>query len=203
VILPFEPEQPAQFAFRIVEASGANVWYSAIVASQATEAIAAEIARVANGIQSDSAVVERVVSAETFERAVHGSTCRIWIGTGFECFDESAWSRLDRDRTRLERAPAQTDSTIVVLVMSAESYGKLQSSAPNLASWIGGSVFHVAPELLLSSDARAARLNELRLWGSMSDADVVRSATEGTLPADPYFAEWLVLLDRGDLLGDS
>jgi hypothetical protein len=167
------------------------------------ETIASKIAVAANEIQPGSAVVDRVDSPRVFEKAVRNSACRIWIGVGFERFDVNDWAKLDRDRTRLERGPGQTDGTIAVLVMSVEAYAALQSNAPNLASWIGGSVFYVMAEAALSSNDRAARLGELRRWASMSDADVVRAATEGTLPEDPYYAEWLVLLGRGDLLGDS
>ncbi len=55
-----EPEQPAQFAFRIVEASGANIWYAAIVKPDFAESIAREIASVANDLQPGSSAVERV-----------------------------------------------------------------------------------------------------------------------------------------------
>lgn len=47
---------------------------------------------------------------------------------------------------------------------------------------------------------RAQRLEALRGWAARSDADVVRAAEQGTLPRDPEYAEWLVLLGRGDLL---
>ena len=201
-----EPEQPAQFAFRIVEALGANIWYAAVVKPDSAESIAREIASVANDLQPGSSTVERVDSPTTFERAVRDSTYRVWIGFGFDQFDQDAWSKIDRDRSRLERPMTKTvdiDSTIVVLVLSEKSFGALQSRAPDLASWIGGSVFELAPEAPLASTAREARLDELRRWGDMTGDEVIRRATEGTLPADPYFAEWLVLLGRGDLLGDN
>jgi hypothetical protein len=201
-----EPEQVPQFAFRIVETSGENVWYVVIVKPELMESIGWEIASAANALQPGSSVVERVDSPIAFERAVHDSTCRIWIGFGFEQFDHEEWSKIDRDRSRLERLPGQTigvDSSIAVLVLSKESFGALQSSAPDLTSWIGGSVFELAPEAALSSTDREVRLAELRRWGNMTDDEVVRGATDGSLPSDPYFAEWLVLLGRGDLLGNG
>lgn len=201
-----EPEQPAQFAFRIVEASGNNVWYVAIVESTMVETVLREIVTTVNELQAEAAAVVKVDSPFAFERAVYTSTHRILIGWGFEQFDEAEWGTLDRARTRLMRAPAQPtdiDSTIMVLVLSAAAFATLQSSAPNLVSWIGGSVFEVAAEKSLSSADRELRLEELRHWGAMTDADVIQRATNGTLPPEPYFAEWLVLLGKGDLLVDN
>jgi hypothetical protein len=206
VIRPLEAEQPAQFAFRLVEASGENIWYIGIVEAPVVETIGAEIVAAANDLQPDCAVLQTIDSALVFENAVRAAASRIWIAQGFERFDPNAWSTLDRCRTRLERSQKQNidvDSTVVVLIMSAQTYGILQTNAPNLASWIGGSVFSIAPEAALSPHAREARLDELRNWSSLSDEEVIRRALEGSLPAEPYFAEWLVLLDRGDLLGDE
>jgi hypothetical protein len=47
---------------------------------------------------------------------------------------------------------------------------------------------------------RQRRIAELEAWAKMSSAQMVEKAQSGMLSADPYFAEWLVLLDRGDLL---
>ena len=45
------------------------------------------------------------------------------------------------------------------------------------------------------------RLESLRQWSGMTDEEVITRAEQGTLPGDPPYAEWLVLLGRGDLLG--
>jgi len=200
-----QAEPPAQFAFRVVEASGANVWYAAVVEQGKAEAIAREIVTVANELQPDAAVLERVGSPKEFSESIAAATCQVWVGFGFDRFDGADWSQLDRARSRLERRSLQgseVDSSIVVLILSAEAFAALQASAPNIASWIGGSVFALERDEKLSATAREARLEELRRWGIMTDEEVVRHATAGTLPTDPYFAEWLVLLDRGDLLGN-
>ena len=86
------------------------------------------------------------------------------------------------------------------------SFLKLQKAhsraAPNLASWIGGSVWSID----LASDAldeeeRRSRLATLREWSGLSDSEVVQMAQEGNLPAEPEYVEWLVLLGREDLVG--
>jgi hypothetical protein len=47
---------------------------------------------------------------------------------------------------------------------------------------------------------REERLQMYRDQYSMTDADVVEAAKNGTMPSEPDFASWLVLMNRGDLL---
>jgi hypothetical protein len=157
-----------------MEASGANVWYAAIVESTKTEAIAREIVTVINELQPEAAVLERVGSPKEFSESIAAATCQVWVGFDFDHFDGAAWSQLDRARSRLERRPVQrsgVDSSIVVLVLSHESFATLQANAPNIASWIGGSVFALESERPLSEMARESRLEELRRWGAMTDEE--------------------------------
>ena len=115
---------------------------------------------------------------------------------GVEQLDEAEWRHLDLLRSRLVRREA------VALLVSESSMGKLSRAAPNLASWIGGSVWSID----LASDAldeeeRGARLATLREWSGLSDSEVVQRAQDGNLPAEPEYVEWLVLLGREDLVG--
>lgn len=80
------------------------------------------------------------------------------------------------------------------------SFAELMRVAPNLASWLGGLVFsHEDPDALARAQI-GPRLDALHAWSGKSDAEVVEEAEQGRLPRDPEYAEWLVLLGRGDLL---
>jgi hypothetical protein len=115
---------------------------------------------------------------------------------GAEGYEESDWRLLDRRRSALTRPGA------TVFLTTAASFAILMRVAPNLASWFGGLVFtHVdvdAPDPV----EREERLAALRAWSGKTDDDVLRAAADGTLPRDPEYASWLVLLGRGDLLDD-
>jgi hypothetical protein len=74
-------------------------------------------------------------------------------------------------------------------------------TAPNLASWLGGQVFMFPSHGETGVAAhREQRLAALRAWASRSDQEIVEAAHSGTLPPDPEYAEWLVLLGHGELL---
>jgi hypothetical protein len=111
-----------------------------------------------------------------------------------ETYAEADWRLLDRRRSALARQGA------VLFVTTPASFATLMQVAPNLASWLGGLVFsHEDPDALARAQI-GPRLDALRAWSGKSDAEVVEEAQRGTLPRDPEYAEWLVLLGRGDLL---
>jgi hypothetical protein len=111
-----------------------------------------------------------------------------------ETYAEADWRLLDRWRSALAREGA------VVFVTTPASFAELMQVAPNLASWLGGLVFsHEDPDALARAQI-GPRLDALRAWSGKSDAEVVAEAERGLLPRDPEYAEWLVLLGRGDLL---
>lgn len=110
-----------------------------------------------------------------------------------EALDVAARQRLDSARTAFEGGPR------VVLVMSEPALVALARDAPHLWSWVGPRVFSVDPRSG-KLDVQA-RLASLRAGTGLTDEEVVRRAQAGQLPADPVYAEWLLLLDRGDLIG--
>jgi hypothetical protein len=85
-------------------------------------------------------------------------------------------------------------------VTTPDSFGQLMQAAPNLASWLGALAFQYEDPSAWEADLRARRLAALRSWAGRSDEDVVRAASQGRLPTDPEYAEWLVLLGRSDLI---
>ncbi|KYF95003.1 hypothetical protein BE17_47540 [Sorangium cellulosum] len=114
-----------------------------------------------------------------------------------ENYSEADWRFLDLRRSALTREGA------VVFVTTPASFAELMQVAPNLASWLGGLVFSHKDTDALARAQMGTRLNALRVWSGKSDTEVLEEAERGTLPRDPEYAEWLVLLGRGDLLDAS
>jgi hypothetical protein len=111
-----------------------------------------------------------------------------------EAYTQADWRVLDQRRSALAREGA------LVFVTTPASFAELMRVAPNLASWLGGLVFsHEDPDVMARAQI-GPRLAALQAWSGKSDAEIVEEAQRGTLPRDPEYAEWLVLLGRGDLL---
>jgi hypothetical protein len=188
------PEIVADFAFRLIEAAGNNVWNVGLVNVQSFKEIALHIVNHANSLEEGVASLHELNSPIALEKSLRTPGARIWVGFGFDRFSEEDWKRLDRNRSRLIR------DGVIVLIMSAEVLGRLQNCAPNLASFIGGAVYWLREQEILSPEAREARLHELREHRGISDEEFLKNVETGVLLPDALDAERLVLLDRGDLL---
>ncbi|MCS6954139.1 MAG: hypothetical protein RMK57_15430 [Bryobacterales bacterium] len=114
---------------------------------------------------------------------------------GFESFSQEDWQALDIHRDVLQREGP------VVFWLSKKDANTLCRYAPNLRSLIGRSFFELGPEGgLMTEQERTKRLQVLAEHYGLTDQEVIRRAQAGELPRDPEFAEWLVLLGRGDLV---
>lgn len=110
-------------------------------------------------------------------------------------FSVDDWALLDRRRSAIAHRG------VTVFVMTRSSFDDLMRTAPNLASWLGGQVFMFPSHGETDAAAhRERRLAALRVWASRSDDEILEAARSGTLPPDPEYAEWLVLLGHGELL---
>jgi hypothetical protein len=187
-----------ELAFRVIESAEPNAWVVA-VADGATAAaeLRAELERLC-GPGDPPPVVVSIGSLGELFHAVHAHPRGAMIVVGAATLTVDSWRSIDANRTRLTR------DDITVLVLDEVSAGRLENVAPNLASWVGGRVWRLAndpPIPPLTPGEIDERLAALRAWAGRGDAEVVRLAEIGKLPRDPEYAEWLMLLGRGDLLG--
>ncbi len=173
---------------------------------------AARIVLRVNGTDDPAAVTAEVVGAVAMiaevevERATAGSDARTLVAAltasraavvvvdGVNSFDAVQWRRFDWLRSRLP-----TDVSLV-LVLDHASAARLESDAPNLASWMNATYTWDAHADELSEAERQTRLTELERWSGSTSAEIVARAERGELPADARYRDWLILLDRGDLL---
>jgi hypothetical protein len=119
----------------------------------------------------------------------------IRIVSGLDHLSEDDWRHIDHSRSRLARTGC------IVLVLAEQDVHRMFRGAPNLVSWVGAAVWSYDDAIpVLSEDEKEARLRVLRDWSGLSDAEVIERAERDVLPRDPEYAEWLVLLDRGDLV---
>jgi predicted nucleic acid-binding protein len=113
----------------------------------------------------------------------------------FEQWDKNNWYEFDCMRSSLMRKRG------VVLILSADSAKTMFSYAPNIVSWLGSRVYSFLKDTeLLSVKEIQERLATLREWSGLTDSQIIEMAEIGTLPPEPEYAEWLVLLERGDLI---
>lgn len=185
----------SELALRFLERPPSKEWVVLQVPGGEEQRIADELFEAAGDI--GDVAVERVdvESSQALIDGVHRPGDAIRIFSGLDHLSEDDWRHVDHARSRLAREGC------VVLVVAEQSIQRMFRHAPNLASWIGAAVWSFDDTIpTLSAEEKEARLEALRIWSGLSDAEVIERAEQNVLPGDPEYAEWLVLLDRGDLV---
>ncbi len=113
----------------------------------------------------------------------------------FETWTCEEWQKFDAARSQLIKPRGG------ILVLPSPCAKVILDCAPNFCSWVGSRFYSLAKDSeFLTEQERETRLAALREWFGRSDAEVIDSAESHQLPATPEYAEWLVLLGRGDLI---
>jgi len=188
--------EPAFEIGRRLEIRGSSVWFVVLRPAEEEDALA-------NFVADLSAVLDQPVravrsSGSSFEKLrsdLRESSVDPVLITDLDEADAERWRALDVNRSAWLREGA------VVLWLSAAGVTNLCSYAPNIRSIVGGSIFHLGTDGgAMTAAERNQEIADLESHFEMSSAEVIRQAESGVLPTEPHFVEWLVLLDRGDLV---
>ena len=197
MIAGLKPMSAAEAALRLMARRGRGDWTALVVEPGVdVPSAAAELAEEMESIGGSA--VERISgAADAGALATRLASLRgPAVVYGLDGWAVSEWGRFDRLRSRFTRDER------TALVLGEVAFERVVREAPNFWSSLGGSAVAYRPDAsVLTEDERARRLAALREWAGLADEEVVARAVAGTLPPDPEFAEWLVLLGRGDLLG--
>ncbi|HYO57455.1 hypothetical protein [Archangium sp.] len=189
------PAELTYFAFRVLERPEPNEWFALVAPAPGVEQVASALAEELRSIGGIEPVLFNIKTAVGIVESVRKQGNGVLVLSGFDAFGMEDWRRLDADRSLLQRNDAS------VLVLGEEALGQLFRHAPNLSSWLGGQAWLLTEEdHSLTPEERETRLASLRDWSGMTDAEVIAKAERGELPPEPPYAEWLVLLKRGELL---
>jgi hypothetical protein len=188
------PLGPAELALRLNALRGTAVYAAYLAAPDQVNAAIAELEDELSAFDPSAAIsVSPARSAGALVATLAAEPAEILLVQARE-FSTADWALLDRRRSSIAHRG------LLIFLTTPVSFDELMRCAPNLASWLGGQVFAYPDDEPQLAAHRERRLAALRAWASRSDADVVAAARAGTLPADPEYAEWLVLLGHGELL---
>jgi hypothetical protein len=175
---------------------GSDDWQAVICAPERVPVVAHDLVEEVGSLVAGE--VDRIEARDPVDlvRVLQGRPQATLVVHGLEQYKAHDWQHLDMLRSKLLR------NGPVCLVLSAAGAEHLTRYAPNLSSWLGGSLWELEEEdeAVLARQVEG-RLKHLRRWAGMSDQQVVEMAREGKLPADPEYQEWLLLLGRSDLVG--
>jgi len=186
---------PAFDIGRRIEIRGPFSWFALLGPTDdkaAVEDLATELGAV---LEDPVRIVQYSGSTERLRSDLQEPASDAVIISNLEMADPERWSALDINRSGFIREGP------VVLWLSADGLAQLCTSAPNIRSFLGGSIFHAGvPGDAMTPGERLQRISSLESHFHISSAEVIERAEAGNLPTEPHFVEWLVLLDRGDLV---
>lgn len=114
----------------------------------------------------------------------------------FDSWDNNEWKIFDAFRTQLDK---NTNGGLVLL--SEQSSHLMFSNAPHFVSFVGSRIYYLDKDAdVLTSEECEQRLFALQEWSGQTNEEIIALAENRQLPTDPEYGEWLILLDRGDLL---
>jgi hypothetical protein len=113
-----------------------------------------------------------------------------------DSWDSNEWKIFDALRSRLNK-----ENKGGLLVISEQANNLMIHNAPNFVSWLGARIYYLQKDAEILSDEECdRRLVALQEWTGKTNEDVISLAENRQLPTDPEYGEWLILLNRGDLL---
>ena len=195
--MPEFSSQPFFEIARRLEIRGETAWLA--VLSPVTDSTTA-LDQLQTELQSILQKPARVIQLQpsTFEElreALHQPDDDAVILSGGAGLTPEKWRSLDIMRSALERKGP------VILWLAPGDVANLTDQAPNIRSFVGGSIFLAGPDGgIMTETERQQRLKELSEHFGLTGEEVVRNAEARKLPHEPEFVEWLILLDRGDLV---
>ena len=113
-----------------------------------------------------------------------------------EFWDNSEWKIFDALRSRLDK-----NEKGGLIILSDRSNSLMLHNAPNFVSWLGSRTFYLQKDSeILTAEESDERIVALQEYLGKTNEEVITLAENRQLPTDPEYAEWLILLNRGDLL---
>ena len=192
-------EFPTEAAFEIgrrFEIRVSSAWFVVLRPAEEEDALANFVADLSAVLDQPVRVVHSFGSSfEKLRNDLNGPAGDPVLIPDLDQVDAERWRALDVNRSAWLREGA------VVLWLSAAGVTNLCSYAPNIKSIVGGSFFNLGTDGgAMTGAEHDQRIADLESHFQMNSAEVIRQAESGVLPTEPHFVEWLVLLDRGDLV---
>jgi len=182
-VIDLQPPGETGFCFLIASSSSADL------ARDLQNELASQVSSTFGFIEA------RSLTAVELAQRLREQTNTVVLIDGFEGWSNDQFASLDVNRSRLETG------AFLLFKTDLRTLGRFFEHAPNLRSFIGANLFITTPDpASMSPQEIADRLNQLRTYYGFTDQELLVRARDGSLPAEPHFAEWLVLLGSNEFV---
>ncbi|NMF60308.1 ABC transporter permease [Pseudanabaena yagii GIHE-NHR1] len=174
-----------------------NIWMVLVVDINDIESIVTDLQ---DTIEIFSECITASISGKSGARAVINDISKAseeyFLLWELDTWENNEWKIFDALRSRLDKGNKGG-----LLIISEQANNLMIHNAPNFVSWLGARIYYLQKDAEILSDEECdRRLAALQEWTGKTNDDVIALAENRQLPTDPEYGEWLILLDRGDLL---
>ena len=186
-----------EFIQRVGMQPPSNIWSALIVNTSNVEEVIEELN---DGISIFAECEINMISGdqevENLIEQVQNASEDYLIIYNVETWNQDDWKKFDGYRSYLDRHKLGG-----LIVLYADAAYQMVNNASNFTSWLGSKIYNLELDTeLLSEEEKELRLLALREWANKSDEEIIALAEAGELLPEPEYGEWLLLLDRGDLV---
>ena len=185
-----------EFLQRVDSQPDRNIWSVLIVPSTEIEETVEEIQEgLEIFLEQEIRIISATKGVKELIKQIETSSENYFILWEFDFWEAKDWQILDRFRSHLETKKGG------VFILSFPSGAIMRENAPNLLSWLRSRTYTAAigAEYLTDEEIKI-RLEALQEELGYSHEEIITLAEQNRLPSDPEYGEWLILLDRGDLI---
>ncbi|MBP0019220.1 MAG: ABC transporter permease [Cyanobacteria bacterium SBLK] len=185
-----------EFLQRVDSQPDRNIWSVLIVPSPEIEETVEEVQEgLEIFLEQEIRTISATKGVSELIKQIENSSDRYLILWELDFWEAKDWQILDRFRSHLETKQGG------VFILSFASAAIMRENAPNLLSWLRSRTYTAAigAEYLTDEEIKI-RLESLSKHLGYSHQEIIELAEQNQLPSDPEYGEWLILLDRGDLI---
>ena len=174
-----------------------NIWMVLVVDINDLESTVADLQDTIEIFSECSTVtISGEFRARNLIEKIRGASEEYFLLWRLESWNNSEWKIFDALRSRLDK-----DKKGGILLISKQANDLMIHNAPNFVSWLGARIYYLQKDAEILSDEECdRRLAALQEWTGKTNEEVIALAENCQLPTDPEYGEWLILLNRGDLL---
>jgi hypothetical protein len=182
---------------RIGSRPDGNIWMILVVDINDMESVATDLQDTIEIFsECNTANISGESGARSLIKQISEASEEYFLLWKLDDWDDNEWEIFDALRSRLDKG-----SKGGLLVVSEQANNLMIHNAPNFVSWLGARIYYLQKDAEILSDEECdRRLSALQEWADKTNDEVIALAENRQIPTDPEYGEWLILLNRGDLL---
>lgn len=181
---------------RIGSQPDSNIWMVLVVKLDDMQSTIEDLQDTVDIFKCETITISGKSGVRSLVKQINDASQEYFLLHQLEDWNNNEWKIFDAFRSQLDK---NTKGGLILL--SDQSILLMIHNSPNCVSWVSSRIYYLDKDAeILTAEDCEQRLAALQEWSGKSNDEVIILAENRQLPTDPEYGEWLILLNRGDLL---